>query len=198
MCISFWKRVVSWYGAQILTHVENTLWLCELITSARLKRSQRTGGWHIRSVVTQLGVTRPCVGRDPVWFSGMSIQRHSHVAMGSSLAWSFVGNPKKQYETCTVLVVEPAMECGGNLLLNIVSYSRHTIMVVCWLRFIFYFRNEFFLHYALVIISNVLLNAYQASLTIIRRNLLRFCVCIVCVCGRPYGSLIFKSIANWI
>ena len=57
------------------------------------ERSQRTGGWHIRSVVTQLGVTRPCVGRDPVWFSGMSIQRHSHVAMGSSLAWSFVGNP---------------------------------------------------------------------------------------------------------
>ena len=40
-----------------------------------------------------------------------------------------------------------------------------------------------FLHYALVIISNVLLNAYQASLTIIRRNLLQVCVCIVCVVG---------------
>jgi len=76
------------------------------------------------------------------------------------------------------------------------SYSRHSSKCLCWLRFIFYFRNEFFLHYALVIISNVILNAYQASLTIIRRNLLRFCVCIVCVCGRPYGSLIFKSIAN--
>ena len=42
---------------------------------------------------------------------------------------------------------------------------------------------NFSLHYALVIISNVVLNAYQASLTIIRRNLLRFCVCIVCVVG---------------
>ena len=65
------------------------------LESALGKRSQRTGGWHIRSVVTQLGVTRPCVGRDPVWFSGMSIQRHSHVAMGSSLAWPFVGKSKE-------------------------------------------------------------------------------------------------------
>ena len=84
-----------------------TLYDCVNWLRALGKSSQRTGGWHIRSVVTQLGVTRPCVGRDPVWFSGMSIQRNSHVAMGSSLAWSFVGNPKKQYETCTVLVVEP-------------------------------------------------------------------------------------------
>ena len=75
---------------------------------------------------------------------GTSFQRRFHVAMGSSLAWPFVGNPKKQYETCTVLVVEPAMECGGNLLLNIVSYSRHSSKCLCWLRFIFYFRNEFF------------------------------------------------------
>ena len=70
-----------------------TLYDCVNWLRALGERSQRTGGWHIRSVVTQLGVTRPCVGRDPVWFSGMSIQRHSHVAMGSSLAWSFVGNP---------------------------------------------------------------------------------------------------------
>ena len=68
--------------------------------------------------------------------------------LGLTICWK----SNSQYETCTVLVVEPAMECGGNLLLNIVSYSRHTIMVVCWLRFIFYFRNKFFLHYALVII----------------------------------------------
>ena len=73
------------------------------------------------------------------------------------------------------------------------SYSTHSSKCLCWLRFIFYFRNEFFLHYALIIISNALFNAYQASLTIIRRNLLRFCVCIVCVCGRPYGSLIFQK-----
>ena len=69
------------------------------------------------------------------------------------------------------------------------SYSRHTIMVVCWLRFIFYFRNKIFLHYALIIISNVLFNTYQASLTIIRRNLLRFCVC-MCVCA---GGLMVVS-----
>ena len=87
--------------------------------------------------------------------------------------------------TCHLLMVAPHCLYGSD--------SRHTILVVCWLRFIFYFRNEFFLHYALVIISNVIFNAYQASLTIIRRNLLRFCVCIVCVCGRPYGSLIFKK-----
>ena len=41
----------------------------------------------------------------------------------------------------------------------------------------------FVIHYALVIISNVILNAYQASLTIIGRNLLQVCVCIVCVVG---------------
>ena len=69
-------------------------------------------------------------------------------------------------------------------------------MVVCWLRFIFYFRNEFSLHYALVIISNVILNAYQASLTIIRRNLLQFCVCIVCVAGGLMVVSFSKSIAN--
>ena len=86
-----------------------TLYDCVNWLRALGERSQRTEEWHIRSVVTQLGVTRPCVGRDLVWFSGTSIQRRSHVAMGSSLAWPFVGNPKKQYETCMVLVVEPAI-----------------------------------------------------------------------------------------
>ena len=33
----------------------------------------RSGNDIFVSVVTQLGVTRPCVGRDPFWFSG----RHS-------------------------------------------------------------------------------------------------------------------------
>ena len=46
----------------------------------------RPGDGILVSVVTQLGVTRPCVGRDPVRFSGTSFQRRSHVAMGSSLA----------------------------------------------------------------------------------------------------------------
>ena len=67
------------------------------------------GNGVLVSVVTQLGVTRPCVGRVPVWFSGMSFQRHSHVAMGSSLAWPFVGNPIPNTKPCTVLVVEPAI-----------------------------------------------------------------------------------------
>ena len=102
-----------WYTISI------TVWCCWIERSD--KGPKGPGDGILVSVVTQLGVTRPCVGRDPVWFSGMSIQRHSHVAMGSSLAWPFVGNPKKQYETCTVLVVEPAS--SGS------SYSRHNIMV---------------------------------------------------------------------
>ena len=38
--------------------------------SARLKGPKGPGDGILVSVVTQLGVTRPCVGRDPVWFSG--------------------------------------------------------------------------------------------------------------------------------
>ena len=57
-----------------------------LIRELSDKGPKGPGDGILVSVVTQLGVTRPCVGRDPVWFSGMSFQRHSHVAMGSSLA----------------------------------------------------------------------------------------------------------------
>ena len=63
------------------------------LSGSREKGRLRSGNGVLVSVVTQLGVTRPCVGRDPVWFSGTSFQRRSHVAMGSSLAWPFVGNP---------------------------------------------------------------------------------------------------------
>ena len=56
------------------------------LSGSREKGRLRSGNGMLVSVVTQLGVTRPCVGRVPVWFSGMSFQRHSHVAMGSSLA----------------------------------------------------------------------------------------------------------------
>ena len=73
------------------------------------------------SVVTQLGVTRPCVGRDPVWFSG----RHSRgVSMWQwEVPWPdhLLENPFFKYEPCTVLVVEPPSSGG--------SYSRHNIMV---------------------------------------------------------------------
>ena len=79
--------MVSWYGAQILTHVE-TLYLlwCDVDYERSDKGPKGPGDGILVSVVTQLGVTRPCVGRDPVRFSGTSFQRRSHVAMGSSLA----------------------------------------------------------------------------------------------------------------
>ena len=57
-----------------------------LVIECSDKGPKGPGDGILVSVVTQLGVTRPCVGRVPVWFSGMSLQRHSHVAMGSSLA----------------------------------------------------------------------------------------------------------------
>ena len=60
--------------------------LCDDGDERSVKGPKGPGDGILVSVVTQLGVTRPCVGRDPVWFSGMSIQRHSHMAMGSSLA----------------------------------------------------------------------------------------------------------------
>ena len=100
-----------------------------------------------------------------------------------------------QYETCTVLVVEPAIHLWWSPLFGQQlqqAYDNGRMLAKIYILL----SKLFLLPYALVIISNVILNAYQASLTIIRRNLLRFCVCIVCVCGRPYGSLIFKSIAN--
>ncbi len=43
------------------------------LSGSREKGRLRSGNGVLVSVVTQLGVTRPCVGRDPVWFSG----RHS-------------------------------------------------------------------------------------------------------------------------
>ena len=52
----------------LLLHI---LWLLE-IDDPRVDRL-RSGDDIFMSVVTQLGVTRPCVGRDPVRFSG----RHS-------------------------------------------------------------------------------------------------------------------------
>ena len=48
------ERVVSWYGAQILTHVDTLyLLLCGVVGEERsVKRSNGTGGCHIRVVVT--------------------------------------------------------------------------------------------------------------------------------------------------
>ena len=79
--------MVSWYGAQVLTHVEHFIYYgVMLIRELSDKGPKGPGDGILVSVVTQLGVTRPCVGRDLVWFSGTSFQRRSHVAMGSSLA----------------------------------------------------------------------------------------------------------------
>ena len=78
--------MVSWYGAQILTHVETLIIWCDVDYERSVKGPKGPGDGILVSVVTQLGVTRPCVGRHPVRFSGTSFQRRSHVAMGSSLA----------------------------------------------------------------------------------------------------------------
>ena len=62
-----------------LTYVVTTnLLLCGCwFSGSREKGRLRSGNGVLVSVVTQLGVTRPCVGRVPVWFSGVSFQRHS-------------------------------------------------------------------------------------------------------------------------
>ena len=78
--------MVSWYGAQILTHVGTLIIWCDVDYERSVKGPQGPEDGILVSVVTQLGVPRPCVGKDPVWFSGTSFQRRSHVAMGSSLA----------------------------------------------------------------------------------------------------------------
>ena len=63
------------------------LLLCDVVgvEDPRIKVANDRG-WHILGFTSREGGNWPCVGRDPVWFSGMSFQRHSHVAMGSSLA----------------------------------------------------------------------------------------------------------------
>ena len=109
--------------------------------------------------------------------------------LGLTICWK----SNSQYETFTVLVVEPAIHLWWSPLFGQQLQQAYDNGRMLAKIYIFIFEMNFSLHYALVIISNVLLNAYQASLTIIRRNLLRFCVCIVCVCGRPYGSLIFSK-----
>ena len=110
--IPFWKRVVSWYGAQMLTHVDTLyLLLCGVVASARIKVPKDRGMTYSCSSYLVTEVTRPCVGRDltVTLVLGTSRQRRSHVAVGSSLAWPFVGNPFFNYVPCTVLVVEPAI-----------------------------------------------------------------------------------------
>ena len=70
--ISFWKRVVSWYGAQILTHVDTLyLLLCGVVgSSARIKVPKDRGMTYSCSSYLVIKVTRPCVGRELVKFSG--------------------------------------------------------------------------------------------------------------------------------
>ena len=73
------------------------------------------------------------------------------------------------------------------------SYSRHSSKCLCWLRFIFYFRNEFFstlctsnnIKYSFKCVSSIFDYHKEKSPPILRLH--------VCVCGRPYGSLIFKK-----
>ena len=125
------------------------------------------------------------------YFSGRLFQGRTHRGKGSSLAWPFVGNPKKQYVTCTVLVALPAMECGGNLLLNIVAIVGISAECLCWLRLILYFRNVF--HYALIIISKMIWFCVVSIFDYHKKksppSLRLHCVC----GGRSYGSFIFQK-----
>ena len=120
-----------------LTYVVTTnLLLCGCwFSGSREKGRLRSGNGVLVSVVTQLGVTRPCVGRDPVRFSG----RHSRgVSMWQwEVPWpdhlleiqfpirNLYGFSCRTYHSLMV-----SQHCLDG------SYSRHTIMVVCWLRFI--------------------------------------------------------------
>ena len=131
----------------------------------------RSGNDIFVSVVTQLGVTRPCVGRDPVRFSGrlsrgvsmwrLEVPWLDHLLEIQTSIRTLYGFSCRTYHS---IMVAPHCLDG--------SYSRHKCgMPMLAKIYIFIFEMIFFLHYALVIISNVLFNTYQASLTIIRRKL---------------------------
>ena len=64
--------MVSWYGAQILTHVDTLyLLLCGVVVaSARIKVPKDRGMTYSCSSYLVTEVTRPCVGRELVKFSG--------------------------------------------------------------------------------------------------------------------------------
>ena len=63
--------------------------------------------------------------------------------LGLTIRWK----SKETIRSCTVLVVEPASSGG--------SYSRHNIMVAMLAKIYILLSKWFFLHYALIIISNV-------------------------------------------
>ena len=65
--------MVSWYGAQILTHVDTVVYLllCDVFgeEGPRIKVANDRG-WHILGFIPQEGGSRPCVSRQPGRFSG--------------------------------------------------------------------------------------------------------------------------------
>ena len=118
-------------------------------------RSVMIGGWHIRvSSYPVRGNPALCWQRSGLVL-GTSFQRRFHVAMGSSLAWPFVGNPIPNTKPCTVLVVEPIIHLWWRPTVWMVAIVGISAKCLCWLRFISLLSKWFFLHYALVIISNV-------------------------------------------
>ena len=75
--------MVSWYGAQIFTHVETLyIFLCGVVgSSARIKVPKDRGMTYSCSSYLVTEVTRPCVGRDPVRIS-------DHLSRGA-LMWQW-------------------------------------------------------------------------------------------------------------
>ena len=156
MYISFWIEVVSWYGAQIFNlcgyYEFITLWL--LVFGIPWERSFTIGEWRAR------------VSSYPVRGNPALCWQSSGLVLGDVFPEAFsCGNGKFLGLTICWKSKEPIRNLYGiscrtyhSLMVSQHcldgSYSRHSSKCLCWLRFIFYFRNNF-LHYALVIISNV-------------------------------------------
>ena len=106
----------------------------------RIKVPKDRGVAYSSSSYLVTEVTRPCVGRDPVRFSGRpsrSVPIDSRKFLSLTICWKSIF----QYEPCTVLVVEPAIYLWWSPLDG--RYSMHSSKCICWLRLILYFRNVF-------------------------------------------------------
>ena len=150
-----------------------------------------TERWHTCvSCYLVIEVTRPCVGRDPVRFSGRptrGVPMDSGKFLSPTICWKSIHPICTLYgfscRTCHLLMVAPHCLDG--------SYSRHTIMVVCWQRFIFYFRNVFS---ALCTYSNNIKEICVSSMFDYHKEKSPPILRLHCVCGgRSYGSFIFQK-----
>ena len=77
---SFWKGVVSWYGAQILTHVDTLyLLLCDVVgIEASYKGPKGPGVVYLRFLTPWERGSQPCLEEIHLGCSGTSFQRRFH------------------------------------------------------------------------------------------------------------------------